>query len=502
MILHIYYNKEVIGAIKRMSDGKAPGYDSITAEELKASGESGTDILHKLCNLIWRKESFPTDWGRAIITPIFKKKDKLDCGNYRGISLLSHAGKIFASILQRRILKKTEEILSESQAGFRPGRSTIDQLFTLRQIAKKHLEKNRSLFCCYIDFEKAFDSIWQEGLWKAMRFFGYSNKHICLLKALYKISASAVRVNGELTDWFPTTVGVRQGCVLSPQLFNIILEMVMLHATYDSPIGINIQGHLINNLRFADGIVLLVCNEIDLQSIVDCVQQWSSNFGLKINIAKTEVQVISKQQQDINISIGGTKLLQVEKLVYLGGTITQSGKCTEDINNRIGKALGAVQSLHSILTAKDIRDVLMYGSETWTLKKEDENRLLTFEMICLRKILGVTRLDRIRNTTIRKTLGLDETILDKIAIQRLRFFGHVNRMRPSRYPKILLTSDIHGDRPRGRPAKTWIYCVKADCATRCLGSLTEATRTSQDRKIWLDVMKQKPSHISQMVQKA
>ena len=101
--------------------------------------------------------------------------------------MLSHAGKIFASILQRRILKKTEEILSESQAGFRPGRSTVDQLFTLRQIAEKHLEKNKSLFCCYIDFEKAFDSIWQEGLWKAMRFFGYSNKHICLLKALQNL---------------------------------------------------------------------------------------------------------------------------------------------------------------------------------------------------------------------------------------------------------------------------------------------------------------------------
>ncbi|XP_030841087.1 uncharacterized protein LOC115923847 [Strongylocentrotus purpuratus] len=144
----------------------------------------------------------------------------------------------------------------------------------------------------------------------------------------------------------------------------------------------------------------------------------------------------------------------------------------------------------------------MYGSETWTMKKEDENRLLTFEMICLRKILGVTRLDKIRNTTIRKTLELDETILDKIAKKRLRFFGHVNRMRPSRYPKILLTSNIYGDRPRGRPAKKWLDYVKADCANRCLGSLTEATRTSQDRKIWLEVMKQKPSHISQMVRKA
>ena len=80
--------------------------------------------------------------------------------------------------------------------------------------------------------------------------------------------------------------------------------------------------------------------------------------GLKINISKTEVQLgHQQQQQDINISIGGTKLLQVEKFIYLGGTITQSGKCTEDIKHRIVKAMGAVQSLHSILTAKDIRDV-------------------------------------------------------------------------------------------------------------------------------------------------
>ena len=337
--------------------------------------------------------------------------------------MLSHAGKIFALILQRRMLKKTEEILSESQAGFRPGRSTVDQLFTLRQVAEKHLEKNKSLFCCYIDYEKAFDSIWQEGLWKAMKFFGYSNKCICLLQALYKTSSSAVRVNGELTEWFQTTVGVRQGCVLSPQLFNILLELVLLYATYDTPIGINVQGHLINNLRFADDIVLLTRSEKDLQSLVDNVHLWSSNFGLKINIAKTEVQVISKQQQDINITISGAKLVQVEKFVYLGGTITQSGKCTEDIKNRIGKALGAVQNLQKIWTAKDIRcttklelykvlilSILMYGSETWTLRKEDENRLLVFEMICLRKILGVTRLDKIRNTIIRETLGLEDTI--------------------------------------------------------------------------------------------
>ena len=111
------------------------------------------------------------------------------------------------------------------------------------------------------------------------------------------------------------------------------------------------------------------------------------------------------------------------------------------------------------------------SSKTWNVKKEDENRLLTFEMICLRKILGVSKLDRIQNKVIRETLGLEETILDKITTKRLRFFGHINRMKPSRYPNILLNGDVHGDRPRGRPAKKWLDCVKADCAARWMPTI-------------------------------
>ena len=330
---------EVTAAIKKLTDNKAPGYDNTTAEELKATGEIGVDVLHRLCNIIWKTEVFPDDWGKAIITPIYKKKDKLDCGNYRGISLLSHAGKIITTIIQRRILKRAEEVISESQAGFRPGRSTVDQLFTLRQIAEKYLEKDRELYCCHIDFEKAFDSVWQEGVWRALRFFGFPQKIINLLQALYSKSNSAVRVNGDLTEWFQTTVGVMQGCVISPQLFNILLEVVMLYATHNVNIGAKIQGQLISNLRFADDIVILAESANDLQNLVDKVYENSSNLGLKINIAKTEVQVIGKKENHIKININGTILKQVENFIYLGGTISQKGSCTEDIKSRIGKAL-------------------------------------------------------------------------------------------------------------------------------------------------------------------
>ena len=167
--------KEVARAIKVIDEGKAPGFECVTEEKLKASGEAGINILHKLCNKIWEKETFLVDWSRAIIAHIFKKKDKLDC-SYRGISLLGHVCKIFTYILQKRIQQKTEEILSQAQAGFRPGRSTADQLFSLIKIGVKYLEKNKDVYCCYVDFEKSFDRVWQEGIWKALAFFGFQTK--------------------------------------------------------------------------------------------------------------------------------------------------------------------------------------------------------------------------------------------------------------------------------------------------------------------------------------
>ena len=209
----------------------------------------------------------------------------------------------------------------------------------------------------------------------------------------------------------------------------------MLYATHNVNIGAKIQGQLISNLRFADDIVILAESANGLQNLVDKVYENSSNLGLKINIAKTEVQVIGKKENHIKININGTTLKQVENFIYLGGTISQKGSCTEDIKSRIGKALGAVQKLQPIWKAQDIQEdtkvelyrvlvlsILLYGAETWTLKKEDENRLLVFEMMCLRKIMEVSRLDKIRNTKIRQSLGLKYNVIDKVTQKRMRFF--------------------------------------------------------------------------------
>src|SRR6476619_7843816 len=113
---------------------------------------------------------------------------------------------------------------------------------------------NKDLFVGYIDFRKAFDSIWRRELWRVMRNLGFAEKLVKILENMYEGTSSAVRSTGGLSEWFETIVGVKQGCILSPLLFNIFLEARMSQALRDGEEGAVIEGYLISNLRFADGI--------------------------------------------------------------------------------------------------------------------------------------------------------------------------------------------------------------------------------------------------------
>jgi len=130
----------------------------------------------------------------------------------------------------------------------------IDQIFTLRQMAEKYTDLSRDLYVCYVDFRKAFDSIWREGLWKVMRSLGYPDKIVRILESLYHITVRAVRVRADMTKWFETIVGLLQGCVLSPLLFNIFLEVIMSRSLQDVNLGAVMNGYVLNNLRFAKRI--------------------------------------------------------------------------------------------------------------------------------------------------------------------------------------------------------------------------------------------------------
>ena len=151
------------------------------------------------------------------------KKGNLQlCQNYRTISLISLPSKVM--FILNRLQPQAEEIIPEEQAGFRAGRSTTEQIFNLRILGEKYLQHaSANLYHVFIDFKKAFDRVWHEALWATMRKYNMTASIIRAIENLYDKAQSAVLFNGSTREWFKTTVGVRQGCLLSPTLFNIFL---------------------------------------------------------------------------------------------------------------------------------------------------------------------------------------------------------------------------------------------------------------------------------------
>ena len=136
-------------------------------------------------------------------------------------------------IMLNRLKSQVVKIITEEQAGFRAEKSTTEQIFNLRIFREKYLQHQQDLYHVFIDFKKAFDRVWHAALWATMKKYNISTNLIQVIKNLYNKATSAVLFNGSIGDRFRTTIGVRQGCLLSPTLFNIFLERIMTDALED-----------------------------------------------------------------------------------------------------------------------------------------------------------------------------------------------------------------------------------------------------------------------------
>ncbi|KAK3849655.1 hypothetical protein Pcinc_043594 [Petrolisthes cinctipes] len=133
-------------------------------------------MLTIICNKIWQAGEWPNPWTQSLIIVIPKKGNLQLCQNYRTISLISHASKVMLRIILDRLKPQAENIIAEEQAGFRKGRSTIEQIFNLRLLCEKHLQHQRELYHVFIDFKKAFDRVWHDALWATMKKFNMGKK--------------------------------------------------------------------------------------------------------------------------------------------------------------------------------------------------------------------------------------------------------------------------------------------------------------------------------------
>ena len=164
----------------------------------------------------------PEEWKESITVPIYKKGDKTDCSNYRGISLLPTTCKILSSILLSRLTPQAEEIFGVHQCGFRRNRSTADYIFCIRDILEKKLEYNEAVHRLFVDFKKAYGSVWREVLYNILNEFGTPIKLVRLIKMCLNEKYRIVREGKNLSDMFPTRNGLKQGDALSP-LFSTLL---------------------------------------------------------------------------------------------------------------------------------------------------------------------------------------------------------------------------------------------------------------------------------------
>ena len=218
---------EAKNALERLKNRKAAGEDKVTAELLKATPDENLEKLVELYNNMWMLEEIPKDWKNGTIVKIPKKGDLTDCNNWRGITLLSVPGKVFCSIILGRIRKAIDEKLREEQAGFRLGRSCIDQIFALRNVLEQCNEWQSPIILNFVDFQKAFDSVDRNALWNILRVYGKPRKIINIISNLYEDSECMVLVDGEPTDPFKVKTGMRPGGILSPILFCIAIDFVM-----------------------------------------------------------------------------------------------------------------------------------------------------------------------------------------------------------------------------------------------------------------------------------
>ena len=218
---------EVIEALESIADYESPGSDDIPIELIKKGGEETVTAITRLCQRILITKKWPTEWKSSVCVPLPKKGDLGECGKYRTIALISCGSNLLLKIIQRRIENILETEMLEEQAGFRKDKGCRDQISNFRRTLEACKEYQQTATICFIDYRKALYCVDHNLLWKTLREMGISENLIVVLRNLYRQQRAAVRTERGNSDSFTVDKGVRQGCILSPYLFNLYSERIM-----------------------------------------------------------------------------------------------------------------------------------------------------------------------------------------------------------------------------------------------------------------------------------
>ena len=458
----------------RENPHEAAGPDNIPPEVIKYGGCALHRRLHDFILDCWSAKYLPQQWKNANIILGHKQKgDRAECGNSRGISLLSVAGKVLAKIMLTRLLEHIVDlVLPEYQCGFRRGRSTIDVIFVARQLQEKYREQHQDLYLAFVDLTKAFDTVNRDLLWNILRKFGCPPTFIAILQQFHTGMCAQVVMAGSKSSSFPVEVGVKQGCVLAPIIFNLLLVAIALvchrdlQSSYCVGIEDRIDGGLLNlrrlqaktktssamifALQYADDAAFPSLTADGLQRSPDVMSETYLRAGLIINTTKTEI--LSTLSPDApTFSISGNQLKNSENFTYLGSNLSFSGDLTNEIQRRINLASSAFGRLskrvlgnqnltiHTKIVVYDavVISTILDGCKAWVPYRRHIRLLESFHIRRLQLILGLRWWHKMTHSEIRSRGGIP-TIESMLLHRQLRWLGHVTRMPHSRLPHCAL----------------------------------------------------------------
>ena len=333
--------------------------------------------------------------GKCQFIPFPKKGNHKECLNYHTISHISHASKAMLKILQSRLQQHMNQELPDIQAGFQRGSGTRGQITNIHWIMEKAREFQKNIYSCFIGYTKAFDC------GKFLKRWEYQTTLPVSWETCMQVNKQQLEQDMGTTDWSQTGEGVQKGCILSPCLINLYackVHHVKCHARWITRWNQDCQEKY-QLLRYADDTTLIAENKEELKSPLMKVKEESEKHGLKLNIRKTKIMA-SNPITSWYIEAG--KLEAVTDFTFLGSKITENGYCSCEIKRHLLLGRKAMTNLDSILKSRYVTlptnicvvkamvfPVVMYGCESWTIKKVESWRIDGFKLWCWRRLLRV-----------------------------------------------------------------------------------------------------------------
>ncbi|KAI5720095.1 hypothetical protein M8J77_001812 [Diaphorina citri] len=486
-------------ALNSLKPKKACGIDQLSAELIKALDEEMKDLMLELIREMYDTGAVPEDFNESEIVIIPKKAVSKRCEDFRTLSILTHCSKLLTTIIKRRIEKKIDLELSEDQFGFRNGRGTREAILSLRLLTEESMRVKRPLFIAFVDLQKAFDNVNWNIMFNILKETGINFKDRRVIHSLYKNQVAGIKVNNSERRTAKIRKGVRQGCNLSPYLFNLYIERAM-NIIKECCTGIVLnRTHRIQMLRFADDIAIIAPDEFNLRRALDYMDDVLTNqFFMKINIKKTEILMCTNEPEEVNITLRNNPLKQTKSFKYLGSCITEDGKSLSDIKQRIGQAKAAFYKKISLFCSNNIDielrkrlvkslvwSVALYGSETWTMNKAEKKRIEAFEMWCWRKMKKIKWTERVSNVRVLQMVNERRQIWRMIQERRHRWMGHL--FRHNQFVKNIIEGKREGAQGQGRPRTSYINQIIQFAGCNNYEEMKEMT---QDRDRWRNVVNQ------------